>query len=158
MVRSYGVMQGYFEAPELTTAALGKDQWLDTGDIGKLDTAGNLTLVGRKKELFICNGFNVYPSEVEDLLLQHPDIMQAAVVGLNHPKKGEIGVAFVVSTPSESCVSNFDESALIQWSRENMAAYKVPLCILPVDQFPLNANGKVRKDELTQIAMQHSKS
>jgi acyl-CoA synthetase (AMP-forming)/AMP-acid ligase II len=156
LVRSYGVMQGYFEAPELTATVLTQDQWLHTGDIGMLDATGNLTIVGRKKELFICNGFNVYPTEVEDLLLQHPDIMQAAVVGVSHPRKGEIGVAFIVRSSSVSCLSNFDESALIHWSSENMAAYKVPLRILPVDQLPLNANGKVRKDELTQLAMQHS--
>ncbi|CAA0080982.1 3-[(3aS,4S,7aS)-7a-methyl-1,5-dioxo-octahydro-1H-inden-4-yl]propanoyl:CoA ligase [Halioglobus japonicus] len=153
LVRSYGVMQGYFAAPELTATVLTEDQWLHTGDIGVLDEAGNLTLVGRKKELFICNGFNVYPSEVEDLLLQHPDIMQAAVVGISHAEKGEVGVAFIVGASSSSSV---DESTLIHWARENMAAYKVPLHILPVDQLPLNANGKVRKDELTQRAIQHS--
>jgi HIP---CoA ligase len=151
LVRSYGVMQGYFEQPELTAAALTEDQWLHTGDIGVLDQSGNLTLVGRKKELFICNGFNVYPSEVEDLLLQHPDVVQAAVVGIRHPEKGEVGVAFVVSSPASA-----DESTLIHWAKENMAAYKVPQHIYPVDQLPLNANGKVRKDELTQRAIQHS--
>jgi acyl-CoA synthetase (AMP-forming)/AMP-acid ligase II len=156
LVRSYGVMQGYFEAPDLTATALSDDQWLHTGDIGLLDETGNLTLVGRKKELFICNGFNVYPSEVEDLLLQHPDIVQAAVVGVGHSRKGEVGVAFIVRASSETGLSKFDEPALILWAKENMAAYKVPLHILALDQFPLNANGKVRKDELTQIAMQHS--
>lgn len=152
LVRSYGVMQGYFEAPDLTATVLTQDQWLHTGDIGTLDAAGNLTLVGRKKELFICNGFNVYPTEVEDLLIQHPDILQAAVVGVGHPKKGETGVAFIVRAPGEPCLSQFNEAELIDWARENMAAYKVPLRIMPVDQLPLNANGKVRKDELTQIA------
>ena len=155
LVRGYGVMQGYFGEPELTAAVFTDDQWLHTGDIGVMDAAGNLTLVGRKKEMFICNGFNVYPSEVEDLLLQHPDIVQAAVVGIDHPDKGEIGMAFVVLASGVPVESGFDESALIQWARENMAAYKVPLRILSVDQLPLNANGKVRKDELTRIAMQH---
>lgn len=153
LVRSYGVMQGYYEAPELTAAALTPDNWLHTGDVGVLDDAGNLTLVGRKKEMFICNGFNVYPSEVEDLLLQHEAIAQAAVVGAGHPAKGEVGVAFVVADPSSP---SFDEARLMAWARENMAAYKVPLRILAVEQLPLNANGKVCKAELAERAAQHS--
>lgn len=155
LVRGYGVMQGYFEAPELTDATIDSDLWLHTGDIGTVDAEGNLTIVGRKKELFICNGFNVYPAEVEDLLLQHPSINQAAVVGIEHPNKGEVGAAFVIPVANAAA---FDQDALIAWAKRNMASYKVPAHIFPLEQFPLNANGKVRRDELIAHAQQHTRT
>lgn len=149
-IKSYGVMQGYYQAPSLTADAITDDGWLRTGDIGVLDDNANLTIVGRKKEMFICNGFNVFPAEVEDLLLQYPSIAQAAVVGIDHTEKGEVGMAFVVVKSEQSV----DEPALLVWLKENSASYKVPARITVVTDFPLNANGKVLKNELKLLAEQ----
>ncbi len=154
LVGGYGVMQGYFNAPELTRDAISSDGWLATGDIGCLDEAGNLRIVGRKKEMFICNGFNVYPAEVEDLLLRHPDIAQVAVIGVNHPEKGEVGNAFVIPRAD----TTLDLMSIKQWARKNMATYKVPNEIFQVSTFPLNANGKVQKDVLKSMAESQTES
>ena len=155
LVGGYGVMQGYLNAPELTRDTISADGWLATGDIGCLDEAGNLRIVGRKKEMFICNGFNVYPAEVEDLLLRHPDIAQAAVIGVNHPEKGEVGNAFVIPRAD---TTTLDVIGIKQWARKNMASYKVPTEIFQVSTFPLNANGKVQKDVLKSMAESQTES
>lgn len=154
LVRGYGVMQGYFDAPEASAACITGDGWLHTGDVGTLDSSGNLSIVGRKKDMYICNGFNVYPAEVEDLLLQHPRIAQAAVVGVDHAAKGETGVAFIVGTAGDAAGNTLAEDALTGWAREHMASYKVPQRIFQLDSFPLNANGKVRKEALKALALE----
>jgi acyl-CoA synthetase (AMP-forming)/AMP-acid ligase II len=150
-VTGYNVMQGYFEAPHLTAVSIDDEGWLHTGDVGAIDDAGNITIVGRKKEMYICNGFNVYPAEVETLLARHPALNLVSVVGVDHNTKGEAGVAFIVQSPQ----AHASEEELLVWAKENMASYKVPLRIIPVETFPLNSNGKVRKNILKEIAIGH---
>ena len=148
VVRGYNVMLGYFEAPELTAETVDADGWLHTGDIGVLDEAGYLRITDRIKDMFIVGGFNVYPAEVENLLLAHPDVAQVAVVGVPDARLGEVGCAFVVpalgSTPSPD--------AIVAWARERMANYKVPREVRVVDALPTNASGKVVKFELRAAA------
>jgi acyl-CoA synthetase (AMP-forming)/AMP-acid ligase II len=141
--RGYGVMRGYWGEPEKTAEAI-RDGWLHTGDIGTLDAAGNLAVVDRKKELFIVNGFNVSPAEVESLLLHRRDLAQAAVVGMPDERSGEAGRAYVVPRPGAAP----DPAEIINWARGNMSNYKVPRQVIVVDALPLNANGKVDKREL----------
>jgi acyl-CoA synthetase (AMP-forming)/AMP-acid ligase II len=144
LIRGYGVMRGYWRAPELTAAAVDPDGWLHTGDIGVLDAAGNLAIVDRKKDLFIVGGFNAYPAEIENLLLRHPSVGQVAVIGVPDDALGEVGWAHVVPAP-ETVV---DPAKLIAWAREAMSNYKVPRRIVVVDALPVNANGKVDKNAL----------
>jgi acyl-CoA synthetase (AMP-forming)/AMP-acid ligase II len=145
-VRGYGVMQGYLDAPELTASTCG-DGWLRTGDAGLLDDDGYLHIVGRLKEMYITNGFNVYPAEIEDYLMQHPAVAVAAVVGVSEDKRGEAGVAFLVPVDQ----AGQDDDPLV-WLRKKIASYKVPIAFEWLPALPLNDNGKVRKDVLTQQA------
>ena len=140
IVKGPTVMAGYLDDPDATAAALSEDGWLRTGDLGLLDERGYLRIVGRIKDMFIVGGFNVYPAEVENALLRHPDIKQAAVIGIPDDRLGEVGMAFLVGTA--------DPADIQAWCREQMANYKVPRRIEIVDELPLNATGKVVKDEL----------
>ena len=96
VLRGGSVMAGYLDDPEATELALSPDGWLRTGDIGVVDGAGCLRIVGRIKDMFIVGGFNAYPAEIENLMLQHPDIRQVAVIGIPDERLGEVGMAFVV--------------------------------------------------------------
>jgi HIP---CoA ligase len=142
LVRGYSLMQGYLDDPIATAEAIDADGWLHTGDLGNLDEAGRLRIVGRKKDMFIVGGFNAYPAEIEDFLLEHPAVAQAAVIGVPDERLGQVGKAFVVPKGPVS------EQDLISWSRERMAGFKVPRFVEFRDSLPLNATGKVMKDRL----------
>ncbi len=142
LLRGGSIMLGYLDDPDETAKVLTAEGWLHTGDLGSLDEAGRLRIVGRVKDMFIVGGFNAYPAEIENALLRHPAITQAAVIGVPDQRLGEVGMAFVVLSEP---VSGED---IIAWSREQMANYKVPRAVTIVDALPLNATGKVMKDAL----------
>lgn len=146
LLRGPSIMSHYLDDPDATAEALSLDGWLRTGDLGVLDERGNLRIVGRVKDMYIVGGFNAYPAEIENLLLGHPDIQQAAVIGVPDTRLGEVGVAFVVVQPG-AATSGDD---IVTWSREHMANYKVPRTVELVEELPLNATGKVMKDVLRQ--------
>jgi HIP---CoA ligase len=142
LVRGYGVMKGYLDDPAATAEAIDEDGWLHTGDLGNFDDAGRLRVVGRKKDMFIVGGFNAYPAEIEGFLLEHPAVAQAAVIGVSDDRLGQVGKAFVVVK------TKVGEDDLLMWCRERMAGFKAPRSIVFLDQLPLNATGKVMKDQL----------
>jgi len=142
LVRGYGVMQGYLDDPVATAETIDADGWLHTGDLGNLDDAGRLRVVGRKKDMFIVGGFNAYPAEIEGFLMHHPAVAQAAVIGVPDERLGQVGKAFVVRKGAVSA------EELIGWCRERMAGFKVPRSVQFVEALPLNATGKVVKDLL----------
>ncbi|PVA05893.1 AMP-binding protein [Thalassorhabdomicrobium marinisediminis] len=144
VVRGYIVMQGYFDDPEATAATIDAEGWLHTGDVGRLDAAGNLVVEDRLKDMFIAGGFNCYPAEIERILSSHPAVGQAAVIGIPDARLGEVGKAFVVLRPGTRATP--DE--LIAWSRENMANYKVPRVVEIRATLPVSPQGKVLKREL----------
>jgi acyl-CoA synthetase (AMP-forming)/AMP-acid ligase II len=148
VVRGYNVMQGYFEDDAQTADAIDPDGWLHTGDIGVMDERGYLRITDRKKDMFIVGGFNAYPAEIESLLLAHPGIAQAAVVGVPDDRLGEVGVAFVVARDG----ALLDPEEVVAWARRSMANFKVPRRVEVVDALPLNASGKVLKFELREPA------
>ncbi len=142
LVRGHSVMKGYLDDPAATAEAIDAEGWLHTGDLGSLDR-GRLRILGRKKDMFIVGGFNAYPAEIENFLLEHPSIAQAAVIGVPDERLGQVGKAFVVRDGPVSA----DE--LIAWSRDRMAGFKVPRYVEFMAELPLNATGKVMKDLLT---------
>jgi HIP---CoA ligase len=148
VVRGYNVMLGYFDEPEETATTVDPDGWLHTGDIAVMDDRGYLTITDRKKDMFIVGGFNAYPAEIENLLLQHPKIAQAAVVGVPDHRMGEVGMAFVIPRPGQDPTP----SEIVEWCRGAMANYKVPRRVEIVDALPLNASGKVLKYDLRERA------
>jgi HIP---CoA ligase len=146
LLRGGSVMAAYLHDPEETHKVLSDDGWLRTGDLGQVDEAGRLRIVGRVKDMFIVGGFNAYPAEIENALLRHAAVQQAAVIGIPDHRLGEVGMAFVVVSED---VSGDD---IKEWSRNEMANYKVPRVVEVVDALPLNATGKVRKDVLREQA------
>jgi acyl-CoA synthetase (AMP-forming)/AMP-acid ligase II len=146
LVRGYTVVSGYYEDPEATASAIDPEGFLHTGDIGVMDTAGNVTITDRLKDMYIVGGFNAYPAEIEGALLRHPGVSQVAVVGVPDPRMGEVGCAFVVPRPDTDRASLPAE--LLAFARDEMANYKVPRTVVIVDALPLNASGKVLKTEL----------
>ena len=145
-LRGGSVMAGYLDDPGETAKVLSPDGWLRTGDLGVIDDAGRLRIVGRVKDMFIVGGFNVYPAEIENALLRHPAVQQAAVIGIPDERLGEVGMAFVVVS------QDVNAADIIEWSRGEMANYKVPRAVEIVEALPLNATGKVVKDTLRERA------
>ncbi|GLP80308.1 FadD3 family acyl-CoA ligase [Mycobacterium antarcticum] len=145
LVRGYSVMQGYLDDPIATAEAIDSRGWLHTGDLGEFTESGRLRIVGRKKDMFIVGGFNVYPAEIEGFLAEHPAIAQAAVIGVPDDRLGEVGRAFVVL---RSSVDPIGEEELIDWCRQRMAGFKAPRYVQFVLELPTNATGKVVKDQL----------
>jgi acyl-CoA synthetase (AMP-forming)/AMP-acid ligase II len=146
LVRGYNVMRGYFEDPRATQAAIDPAGWLHTGDVGVLDERGYLRITDRIKDVFIVGGFNCYPAEIEKLLAEHPAVAQVAVIGVPDERLGEVGKAYIVLRPGAPASAE----GLLDWSRENMANYKVPRYLEIVPQLPVNAAGKIQKFALRE--------
>lgn len=144
MVRGAMVMPGYWENPEATAKTL-RDGWLMTGDVGSLDADGYLTLTDRSKDLIISGGSNIYPREVEEVLLTHPSVQEVAVVGQQDADWGEIVVAFVVAK------DGLDQAALDAHCRDNIARFKRPKAYRALPELPKNNYGKVLKTELRAL-------
>ena len=141
-LRSAAVMRGYWKDPERSAEVLAPDGWLLTGDLGSVDDAGNLTLVGRRTEMYIRGGYNVYPSEVEAVLSAHPGVDRVAVVGVPDPVLGQLGHAFVVVAAGQPAPALEDLRA---WCRLRLADYKSPDRVTLVEDLPLTAMSKIDK-------------
>ena len=124
VVRGPNVMKGYYENPDATAEAK-RGGWFRTGDIGQFDADGYLSIVDRKKDMILRGGFNVYPREIEEVLMTHPAVALAAVVGVPDERLGEEVRAYVVRKPGQS----IGEGELIAWAREQLATYKCPRSI-----------------------------
>ncbi len=146
LIRGPQVFQGYWRRPTDTAATLLDGGWLRTGDIASVSADGFVTIVDRLKELIITGGFNVSPTEVEDALAAHPDVVAAAVVALPRSHGGEDVAAAVVLTPGAA----FDAEALRDFCRTRLASYKVPKRIVPVDDLPRSLIGKVLRREVRE--------
>lgn len=140
LVRGDHVMLGYLDDAEATSEAIDEDGWLHTGDVGVLDDEGNLTITDRLKDMYISGGFNVYPAEVEQVLMRMDGIQDVAVVGVPDDRLGEVGKAYVVGSATA------DE--VVRYAGERLANFKVPRYVEAVDALPRNLGGKVLKTEL----------
>jgi malonyl-CoA/methylmalonyl-CoA synthetase len=143
-VRGPSVFKGYWRMPDKTAQEFTADLWFRTGDVGKLDADGYLTLVGRSKDLIISGGYNVYPAEVEGYVNELPGVAESAVVGVPHPDFGEAVIAIVVAKPDAA----LDAQQLIAALKRAIASFKVPKQVFVVDALPRNAMGKVQKNAL----------
>lgn len=146
LVRGPTVMLGYWRNEEATRATLA-DGWLHTGDVGRIDADGFLTLTDRVKDVIISGGTNIYPREVEEVLLRHPAVAAASVVGRPHEDWGEEVVAFVVPEAGSAC----DPDALDSWCRQHMAAFKRPRHYVMLTALPTSNYGKILKTELRAL-------
>jgi HIP---CoA ligase len=144
LVRGYNVMRGYLDDPAATAQAIDGDGWLHTGDVGRLDEAGRLTVTARLKDMFLVGGFNTYPAEIEQALGQHAAVADVSVVGVPDERLGEVGMAFVVLRPDATATAG----ELTVWARERLANYKVPRYWRFVPDLPRNASGKILKHRL----------
>jgi long-chain acyl-CoA synthetase len=143
-VKGPNVFPGYWNDKEATLRALTNDGWLRTGDIAVADTDGYLTIVDREKDLIIVSGFNVYPREVEEVLIQHPGVAEVAVLGVPHPHSGESVKAFVVAKPDRM----LEEDELAAFCGRELARYKCPTKFVFVSELPYGMGGKVLRREL----------
>jgi long-chain acyl-CoA synthetase len=143
VVRGPNVMKGYYDRPEATAEAM-RGGWFRTGDIGQFDAEGYLAIVDRKKDMILRGGFNVYPREIEDVLMMHPAVGLVAVVGVPDPRLGEEVKAVVVPRPAATVTAE----ELIGWARDQMAAFKYPRIVEFRDSLPMSATGKILKREL----------
>ncbi|MBN6057623.1 long-chain fatty acid--CoA ligase [Nonomuraea sp. RK-328] len=142
-IRGHNVMKGYYGRPEATAEVL-RDGWFRTGDIATRDADGYYAIIDRAKDMIIRGGFNVYPRELEEVLLTHEAVSLAAVVGVPHDSHGEEVKAYVIRTPG----ATITEDELVAWCRENMAGYKYPRIVEFRDALPMTATGKILKREL----------
>jgi long-chain acyl-CoA synthetase len=140
------VMQGYWRNEEATAEVIGEDGFFKTGDIGTMDDEGFLSIVDRKKDMIIVSGFNVYPNEIEDVVCMHPDIVEAASIGVTDEKTGEAVKLFVVLGGEQKLT----KEEIIDYCRQNLAAYKVPKQIEFMDELPKTNVGKILRRELRE--------
>ncbi|MEI5674199.1 MULTISPECIES: long-chain-fatty-acid--CoA ligase [unclassified Nocardioides] len=143
-IKGHNIMKGYHGRPEATDEVL-RDGWFRSGDLGRRDEDGWYYIVDRSKDMIIRGGFNVYPREIEEVLLTHPDVSLAAVVGVPHDSHGEEIKAYVILNAGAS----LSPEELVAWGKEQMAAYKYPRQVEVVDSLPMTATGKILKRELT---------
>lgn len=144
VIRGHNVMKCYYKKPDATRDAFAGTSWFHTGDLGKKDEDGYFYIVDRIKDMIIRGGYNVYPREIEEVLITHPDISLAAVLGVPHDSHGEEVVAYVVPEPGASITEN----AIVEWAKQQMAAFKYPRIVHLREALPMTATGKILKKDL----------
>jgi len=143
-IKGPNVMKGYLGRPDATAEAIDPDGWFRSGDLARKDADGWYYIVDRSKDMIIRGGFNVYPREIEEVLLTHPAVSLAAVIGVPHDSHGEEVKAFVILKPGASATPE----EIVSWSKEQMAAYKYPRLVEITEALPMTATGKILKREL----------
>jgi long-chain acyl-CoA synthetase len=147
VIRGHNVMKGYWNRPDATAEVM-RGGWLHTGDMARVDEDGYFFIVDRKKDMIIRGGYNVYPREIEEVLYEHPAILEAAVIGVPDPEWGESLRAFVVLRPGQTA----SERDLIDYCRSQLADFKRPRRVTFLPELPRNPTGKVLKRELRELA------
>jgi long-chain acyl-CoA synthetase len=144
-IRGHNIMKGYYNRPEATAEVM-KDGWFRSGDLAYRDDDGYYYIVDRSKDMIIRGGYNVYPREIEEVLLTHDAVSLVAVVGVPHDSHGEEVKAFVIKKPG----AEITEDELVAWGKEQMASYKYPRIVEFRDELPMTATGKILKRELVK--------
>jgi long-chain acyl-CoA synthetase len=144
-IKGHNIMKGYYKRPEATAEAINDEGWFRSGDLGRKDADGWYYIVDRSKDMIIRGGYNVYPREIEEVLLTHPAVSLAAVIGVPHESHGEEIKAFVILKPGATATPE----EIVAWGKEQMAAYKYPRLVEIVESLPMTATGKILKRELS---------
>jgi fatty-acyl-CoA synthase len=147
VLKGPSICSGYFGNPEATATMLDEEGWFHTGDLAQYDEEWYFFIVGRKKDMFISGGENVYPPEIEAALYEHPDVHMCAVIGVPDPQWGEVGLACVVLEPGAAV----SEEELLAFLRDRLAGYKVPKRVAVMDELPVSGAGKILKRELEEM-------
>jgi malonyl-CoA/methylmalonyl-CoA synthetase len=145
-VKGPNVFKGYWRMPEKTAEEFTEDGWFKTGDVGRIDKDGYVTIVGRSKDLIISGGYNVYPAEIEGYINEMPGVAESALVGVPHPDFGEVGVAVVIPKPG----ARLDADAIVAKLKSQLANFKIPKRCFIVGELPRNTMGKVQKNLLRE--------
>jgi fatty-acyl-CoA synthase len=145
--RGYNVMMGYYKMPDKTAEAIDEEGWLYSGDLATMDAEGYVKIVGRKKDMLITGGFNVYPAEIEEYLFTHPKVQNVSVVGVADDVMGEVAVAYII--PKEG--ATIDPQEIVDYCAGEIANFKVPRYVAIVDEFPMTQSGKIQKFRLREL-------
>jgi fatty-acyl-CoA synthase len=148
--RGYNVMLGYYRAPEITAQTVDADGWLYSGDLATIDEEGYVQIVGRKKDMLICGGFNVYPAEIEEYLFTHPKVQNVSVIGVADEVFGEVAAAYIIPRPGQK----LDPQEVVDYCAGEIANFKVPRYVVTVDEFPMTQSGKIQKFRLREMAQE----
>ncbi len=148
--RGYSVMLGYWDQPAKTAEAIDDEGWMHTGDLAMMDAAGNVSITGRITDLVVRGGENIYPREIEEFLLTHPDVLDVQVIGVPDQKYGEELMAWVRMRPD---TTSLDAAKVKTFSTGRLAHYKIPRYVHIVDEFPMTVTGKIRKVEMRETAL-----
>jgi len=146
--RGYNVMMGYYKMPDKTAESIDADGWLYSGDLATMDKDGYVKIVGRKKDMLITGGFNVYPAEIEEYLFTHPTVQNVSVIGLPDDVMGEVAAAYII--PKEGM--SIDPQAIVDYCHGEIANFKVPRYVVEVAEFPMTQSGKIQKFRLRELA------
>jgi long-chain acyl-CoA synthetase len=147
VIRGHNIMKGYYQRPEANEEAF-RGGWFHSGDVGSIDEDGHFYIVDRTKDMIIRGGYNVYPRELEEVIVTHPDVSLVAVIGIPHRELGEEIMAYVIPKAGKT----LDPAEIKAWSKEQMAAYKYPRVVEVIDSFPLGPSGKILKTKLREMA------
>ena len=151
--RGYNVMMGYYKMPDKTAEAIDDEGWLYSGDLATMDEEGYVRIVGRKKDMLITGGFNVYPAEIEEYLFTHPKVQNVSVIGAPDEVMGEVAVAYII--PREGV--SIDPQEIVDYCAGKIANFKVPRYVQIVDEFPMTQSGKIQKFHLREMLSQAMK-
>jgi fatty-acyl-CoA synthase len=149
--RGYSVMLGYWNDAEKTAETIDDERWMHTGDLGVMDTEGYLNITGRIKDVVLRGGENIYPREIEEFLMRHPDILDVQVIGVPDARYGEEVAAWIRMKPN---ATPLDVDAVREYSTGKLAHYKIPRYVLLVDEFPMTITGKIRKVEMRERSVE----
>ncbi len=141
-------MMGYYKMPDKTAEAIDEHGWLYSGDLATMDEEGYVQIVGRKKDMLICGGFNVYPAEIEEYLFTHPHVQNVSVIGIPDSVMGEVAAAYVIPRAG----ATVDPQSLVDFCAAEIANFKVPRYVQIVDKFPMTQSGKIQKFRLRELA------
>ena len=146
-LRGRGITKGYYQMPDQTREAIDEEGWFYTGDLATMDEKGYIRIVGRKKEMIIRGGYNIYPREIEEIYYKHPSILEIAIVGLPDTVLGEISCAAIKLKPGHF----EEEESMKAFIKDKVADYKVPDRVVFLDRIPMTDSGKIKKDALEKV-------